>query len=76
MIAATLNSEGFRPPKRSAKFNKGIVCNLLRERRAKSGIRAGLESHEHLQTNESWLADLASELSMPIATLHRWRRVG
>ena len=26
--------------------------------------------------NEWWLADLAAELSMPIATLHRWQRVG
>ena len=75
-IATTLNSEGFRPPKRSAKFTKGIVCNLLRERRAKSGNRTDLELNQHLQTNEWWLADLASELSMPIATLHRWRRVG
>ena len=75
-IAATLNSEGFHPPKRSPKFTKGIVCNLLRERRAKSGHRTVPELNRHLQTNEWWLADLASELSMPIATLHRWRRVG
>lgn len=75
-IAETLNAEGFHPPKRSKKFNKGIVCNLLRERRAKSGCRTDPELGRHLQTNEWWLADLASELSMPIATLHRWRRVG
>jgi DNA invertase Pin-like site-specific DNA recombinase len=75
-IAATLNAEGFHPPKRSEKFTKGIVCNLLRERRAKSGHRTDPELGRHLQTNEWWLADLASELSMPIATLHRWRRVG
>lgn len=75
-IAATLNSEGFHPPKQSAKFTKGILCNLLRERRAKSGNRTDLELNRRLRANEWWLADLASELSMPIATLHRWRRVG
>jgi DNA invertase Pin-like site-specific DNA recombinase len=75
-IAATLNAEGFHPPKRSKKFTKGVLSNLLRERRAKSGYRTELELSRHLEANERWLADLASELSMPIATLHRWRRVG
>ena len=75
-IAATLSAEGFHPPKRSKKFTKEILSNLLRERRAKSGYRTNPELAQHLQTNEWWLADLASELSMPIATLHRWRRVG
>ena len=75
-IAATLNAEGFHPPKRSQKFTKGILSNLLRERRAKSGYRTDPELSRHLQANEWWLADLAAELSMPIATLHRWRRVG
>ena len=75
-IATTLNAEGFHPPKRSPKFTKGILSNLLRERRAKSGYRTNPELGQHLQANEWWLADLASELSMPIATLHRWRRVG
>lgn len=74
-IAAVLNSEGFHPPKRSAKFTKGILSNLLRERRAKAGDRTDPEWSQYLQTNEWWLADLAAELSMPIATLHRWRRV-
>ncbi|QDV78404.1 recombinase family protein [Botrimarina mediterranea] len=75
-VAETLNAEGFHPPKRSEKFTKGIVCNLLRERRAKAGHRTDPELGRHLQSSEWWLADLAAELSMPIATLHRWRRVG
>lgn len=76
-IADTLNAEGFHPPKRSAKFNKGILANLLRERRAKAGTRTDPKlAKQHLKQHEWWLADLASELSMPIATLHRWRRVG
>ena len=30
----------------------------------------------HLDADEWWLSDLAAELKMPIATLHRWQRVG
>lgn len=75
-IAATLNAEGFHPPKRSKRFTKEILSNLLRERRVKSGYRTDPELGQHLQANEWWLADLASELSMPIATLHRWKKVG
>ncbi len=42
-----------------------------------AGTRVSPESHEqHLQTEAWWLADLATELSMPITTLHRWRSVG
>jgi hypothetical protein len=29
-----------------------------------------------LQPHEYWLADLARELHMPIATLHKWQRLG
>jgi DNA invertase Pin-like site-specific DNA recombinase len=75
-VAAILNAEGFHPPKRSKKFTKGILSNFLRERRAKSGSRTEEKLDQHLQSNEWWLADLASKLGMPIATLHRWRRVG
>lgn len=74
-IAAALNGEGFHPPKRSLRFTAGIVSRFLRER----GVRTGPLPHGvtecHLQANEWWLADLAAELSMPIATLHRWQRV-
>jgi DNA invertase Pin-like site-specific DNA recombinase len=75
-IAATLNAEGFHPPKRTMQFTKGILSNLLRERRASLNFSCGGNLEQHLQADEWWLADLASELSMPIATLHRWQRVG
>lgn len=76
-IAEALNAEGFRPPKRSPRFNKGILSCLLRERRARAGaISPGAAEKRHLKTDEWWLADLAAELKMPIATLHRWQRVG
>jgi hypothetical protein len=75
-IAATLNAEGFHPPKRASQFTKGILSNLLRERRAIAGSMSADNSAQYLGAGEWWLADLASELSMPIATLHRWQRVG
>ena len=76
-IAATLNAEGYHPAKRTSQFTKGILSHFLRERQAQTGTRSRLESNErHLKAGEWWLADLASELSMPIATLHRWKCVG
>jgi DNA invertase Pin-like site-specific DNA recombinase len=76
-IAASLNADGFRPPKRASQFTKGIVSRFLLEREARRGTRAPRAPDvRHLEADEWWLADLASELSMPIATLHRWQRVG
>ena len=76
-IAVTLNAEGFHPPKRSRDFTKGILCCLLRERRAQTGSRPrNVMLESHLAPSEWWLADLAAELSMPIATMHRWQKVG
>ncbi len=75
-IAATLNAEGFHPPKRATQFSEEIVCNLLRERRASTGSLSDDDLPQHLEKNEWWLANLAAELKMPIATLHRWKNVG
>ena len=76
-IAATLNEEGFHPPKRASQFSKGILSRFLRERQAQTNSRVPPDpNQQHLEADEWWLADLALELSMPIATLHRWRKVG
>lgn len=76
-IAATLNAEGFHPPKRSPRFTPGILSRFLRERGVRTGPLPRSVTHErHLQADEWWLADLAAKLVMPIATLHRWQRVG
>jgi DNA invertase Pin-like site-specific DNA recombinase len=76
-IAEAVNAEGFRPPKRSPHFTPGILSHLLRERRARAGSASpGAADKRHLTADEWWLADLAAELKMPIATLHRWQRVG
>lgn len=76
-IAATLNHEGFHPPKRSPRFTKGILSRFLRERGIRTGpLPRSMTKERHLAGHEWWLADLAAELTMPIATLHRWQRVG
>jgi DNA invertase Pin-like site-specific DNA recombinase len=76
-IAQTLNAEGFHPPKRSPRFTKGIMSRFLRERAVRAGILLRSTADQHpLKPNEWWLVTLAAELSMPIATLHRWQRVG
>ena len=76
-VAAILNEEGFHPPKRTSRFTKEMLSRLLRERKARAGRQTQREpSDPHLEPDEWWLSDLASALSMPIATLERWRRVG
>ncbi|MDZ4851033.1 MAG: hypothetical protein SGI77_17235 [Pirellulaceae bacterium] len=77
MIAKQLNSEGFQPPKRSSPFSAGILTRFLRERGIRTGPLPKSVTHEnHLKPDEWWLSDLAAKLTIPIATLHRWRRVG
>jgi len=76
-IATTLNHEGFHPPKRSRRFTQGILSRFLRERGIRTGtLPRSVTTEQHLIANEWWLADLAAELAMPIATMHRWQRVG
>jgi DNA invertase Pin-like site-specific DNA recombinase len=76
-IAATLNVEGFHPPKRSRRLTPATLSHFLRERGVRSGpLPKSVTDESHLRADEWWLADLAAELSMPIATLHRWQRVG
>lgn len=76
-IAEALNAEGFHPPKRSPHFTPAILSRFLRERGVRTGpLPRSVTKAQQLQNNEWWLADLAAELHMPIATLHRWQRVG
>jgi DNA-binding transcriptional MerR regulator len=76
-IAAALNAEGFHPPKRSRRLTPATLSRFLRERGVRSGpLPKSVTDESHLRADEWWLADLAAELSMPIATLHRWQRVG
>ena len=68
-IAATLNREGFRTPRKPSSFNKGIVHALLRRRGLIGDER---DHHELLGRDEWWLTDLARELQMSAGTLRKW----
>jgi DNA invertase Pin-like site-specific DNA recombinase len=75
-VARHLNDEGFRPPKRAEQFNVGIVAGLL-AKGGRSGPRPRVLTAGGLLHKGEWLlSDLARQLHMPAATLHRWRQVG
>lgn len=77
IVAKHLNDEGYLPPKRSSKFTGGILTRFLRDRGIRTGrLPKSVTEETHLTEDEWWLGDLASKLQMPIATLHRWQRVG
>src|SRR5262245_8167824 len=75
-VAECLNQEGFRPPKRTARFSSGMVAGFL-AKGSRSGPRpVALSAVGLLRAGEWLLTDLARHLGMPSATLHRWRQVG
>ena len=72
-----MNEEGFEPPNRSTKFSDGILTCFLRDYAIRTGkLPNSLTQENHLEPDEWWLTNLAAKLAMPIATLHRWQRVG
>jgi hypothetical protein len=75
-IAETIQTEGWRPAKRSGRFS-GDRVNQLLARRSPGGPRLkAMSSRAMLGEEEWWLPDLAYRLAMPRATLHGWRRRG
>jgi DNA invertase Pin-like site-specific DNA recombinase len=75
-IAERLNRDGFRPPKRCRTFNGGMVARLV-AKSGRSGPRPRAVEQPGLLSASEWLlSDLARQLDMPQATLHRWVRVG
>jgi DNA-binding transcriptional MerR regulator len=74
-IAAQLNADGFRPPKRRATYNAAMVRQLL-SRHFRKAARSAAKMNERLAESEWWLNDLASQLDMPSITLHHWLRRG
>lgn len=72
-IAATLNTEGFHPPKANGQFTKPIVYQLLKRRALIGNERA---HNELLGEHEWWLTDLARELKMSHLKLRDWANRG
>jgi hypothetical protein len=76
-IAGQLAAEGFRTPRLHERFHPGEIQQLIR----RLGLRPGLD-HDHrtdqgsLGSGQWWLAALAREIGMPVATLFGWLRRG
>ena len=75
-IAAHLNREGFYPPKRTDRFSAAMVAGILSRRGLHGPRPRAMVDGAVLTPHEYWLTDLARELAMPIATLHKWQRSG
>ena len=77
-IAATLNREGWRPPKRRATFTAGMVRGLLRRRgvAARGPATRRPSTAERRSPAEVTLRELAERLAMPEQTVYRWLRRG
>ena len=49
----------------------------MRRERDRRGVQPkSPRDQRQLRENEWWLPDLAMHLKMPLATMHRWRKVG
>jgi hypothetical protein len=75
-IAEPLNREGFYPPKRTERFTGEMVARLLSRRGLHGPRPRAMAEASVLRPHEYWLADLAREVPLPIATLHKWQRLG
>ena len=71
-IAAALNAEGFRPPKRTSRFTGQQVRTLISQRNIRGqrkGLPAALTS---LAPGEWSVPTLSAELGMPTASIYNW----
>lgn len=71
-IAATLNAEHWRPPKRRATFNAGMVRSIFCRRNRATARPVACQ----LKAGEWWFGDLAHALQLPHPTLYTWMRRG
>jgi DNA invertase Pin-like site-specific DNA recombinase len=75
-VAATLNAEGFHPPKRVERFTGGMVAGFLARACEHAGQQRGEQVARAFRKGEWLLGDLARHLGIPQATLHHWRKAG
>jgi DNA invertase Pin-like site-specific DNA recombinase len=76
-IAGRLAIEGFRTPHLHDRFHDGEIQQLIR----RLGLRPGLDHDQRtdqgsLGPGQWWLAALACEIGMPVATLFGWLKRG
>ena len=75
-IAEHLNREGFHPPKRTLHFTSNMVGRLLGDHGLHGPRPQAMVDSQWLEADEYWLTDLARELGIPVATMHKWQRMG
>jgi DNA invertase Pin-like site-specific DNA recombinase len=75
-IAATLNAEGFRSPRREGRFTADKVRQIVLRRGLKERIPVELREAVVLGADEVWMTDLAAALEIPVPTLTAWCRKG
>lgn len=75
-IAEHLNRDGFYPPKRTDRFSGSVVARLLSLRGLHGPRPRTMVDTTILQPYEYWLTDFARTMNMPIATVHKWQRLG
>ncbi len=75
-IAAALDREGFRPPKRASRFTAGMVRRLLHELGLRPRVPRTPAPTGVLSPGEQWLHDLARDLTLSPHTVHGWRKEG
>jgi DNA invertase Pin-like site-specific DNA recombinase len=72
-IADTLNTEGFRPPKRTSRFGPGQVRTLLNQHDLRARHRRGQPAALASLSPGQWsVPGLAAALAMPTATVYNW----
>ena len=74
-IADRLNAEGYRPPKRRARFGRQGVLDLL-QRLGVREAQARSSQPQALGVDEWWLPALAQHIGMPAVTLYNWIQRG
>lgn len=71
-IAIQINEEGWHPPKRSTKFNREIIANILSRKRMIGRRPKAAGKKSLLRENEWWLDDFSRAMDMPEVTLYSW----
>jgi hypothetical protein len=72
-IAAALEGDGFRPPKRASRFTAGMVRRLLHDFGLRPRVPRSAAETDALSPGEGWLHELVGVLGLSPHTLQRWR---
>jgi DNA invertase Pin-like site-specific DNA recombinase len=71
-IAAALNAEGFRPPKRTDRFTGETVRALISQNGIRTGHKGRPAALTALPPGQWSVPGLSAELAMPVPTIYTW----